>query len=214
MNVAPADGMKPIRRWNPPIEGPGKGDDMRRFVVVLRVAMVGILAAGLTSAFAGTGIVQEETVVFGEHTLRGRNLDLVGEADDFRPGDRYIFRSELTDAQDAVAGHLFVDRSVHFAKKDSCSQVYEIPARGTVMAEGLIPVSQLKVGGPGCSRSRGAPASSRTSGGPPGSRSWTTRATANTPCICCRRGAPRRELGVAQAGWSRLPCCSAWNSRQ
>ena len=61
-------------------------------------------------------------MVFGEHTLKGRNLDLVGEAHDFRPGDRYIFRSELTDAQDAVAGHLFVDCSVQFAKKDSCSQ--------------------------------------------------------------------------------------------
>ena len=120
---------------------------MRRFAMVLLAAMVGMLAAGLTSAFAGTGIVQEETVVFGEHTLKGRNLDLVGDADDFRPGDRYIFRSELTDAHDSVAGHLFVDCSVHFAKKDSCSQIYEIPARGTVTAEGLIPVSQLKVGG-------------------------------------------------------------------
>jgi hypothetical protein len=46
-----------------------------------------------------------------------------------------------------VAGHLFVDCSVQFAKKDSCSQIYEIPARGTVTAEGLIPVSQLKVDG-------------------------------------------------------------------
>ena len=125
----------------------GRETFMRRFVMVLWAVMVGILAAGLTSAFAGTGIVQEETVVFGEHTLKGRNLDLIGEADDFRPGDRYIFRSELTDAQDAVAGHLFVDCSVHFAKKDTCSQIYEIPTRGTVMAEGLIPVSQLKVGG-------------------------------------------------------------------
>lgn len=125
-----------------------KGDDMRRFVMVLWAVLVGMFAAGaLTTAFAGTGIVQEETVVFGEHTLRGRNLDLVGEANDFRPGDRYIFRSELTDAQDAVAGHLFVDCSVQFAKKDSCSQIYEIPTRGTVTAEGLIPVSQLKLGG-------------------------------------------------------------------
>jgi hypothetical protein len=124
-----------------------KEDDVRRFVMVLWAVLVGILAAGLTTAVAGTGIVQEETVVFGEHTLRGRNLDLVGKANDFRPGDRYIFRSELTDAQDAVAGHLFVDCSVHFAKKDLCSQIYEIPNRGTVTAEGLIPVSQLKVGG-------------------------------------------------------------------
>jgi hypothetical protein len=140
---APGDGMMLVR-------GGGRGakeDVVRRFVMVLWAVMVGILAAGLTTAFAGTRIVQEETVVFGEHTLRGRNLDLVGKANDFRPGDRYIFRSELTDAQDAVAGHLFVDCSVQFAKKDSCSQIYEIPARGTVTAEGLIPVSQLKVGG-------------------------------------------------------------------
>jgi hypothetical protein len=118
---------------------------------------------GLTTAFAGTGIVQEETVVFGEHTLRGRNLDLVGEADDFRPGDRYIFRSVLTDAQDAVAGNLFVGCSVQFAtKEDSCSQIYEIPARGTVTAEGLIPVSQLKVGGTWVLAITGGTGSSRT----------------------------------------------------
>jgi len=140
---APGDGMMLVRGGT---RG-AKEDDVRRFVMVLWAVLVGILAAGLTTAFAGTRIVQEETVVFGEHTLRGRNLDLVGKANDFRPGDRYIFRSELTDAQDAVAGHLFVDCSVQFAKKDSCSQIYEIPARGTVTAEGLIPVSQLKVGG-------------------------------------------------------------------
>ena len=50
-----------------------KGDDMRRFVMVLGAVLVGMFAAGaLTTAFAGTGIVQEETVVFGEHTLRGQ----------------------------------------------------------------------------------------------------------------------------------------------
>jgi hypothetical protein len=140
---SPGDGMMLVRGGTRGV----KEDVVRRFVMVLWAVMVGILAGGLTTAFAGTRIVQEETVVFGEHTLRGRNLDLVGEANDFRPGDRYIFRSELTDAQDAVAGHLFVDCSVQFAKKDSCSQIYEIPARGTVTAEGLIPVSQLKVGG-------------------------------------------------------------------
>jgi hypothetical protein len=140
---SPGDGMMLVRGGTRGV----KEDVVRRFVMVLWAVMVGILAAGLTTAFAGTRIVQEETVVFGEHTLRGRNLDLVGKANDFRPGDRYIFRSELTDAQDAVAGHLFVDCSVHFAKKDSCSQIYEIPNRGTVTAEGLIPVSQLKVGG-------------------------------------------------------------------
>jgi hypothetical protein len=140
---SPGDGMMLVRGGTRGV----KEDVVRRFVMVLWAVMVGILAGGLTTAFAGTRIVQEETVVFGEHTLRGRNLDLVGRANDFRPGDRYIFRSELTDAQDAVAGHLFVDCSVQFAKKDSCSQIYEIPARGTVTAEGLIPVSQLKPDG-------------------------------------------------------------------
>ena len=130
---------------------------MRRFVTVVWVTLAGVLAAGLTSAFAATGIAQEETVVVGEHTLKGRNLDLVGEANDFRPGDRYIFRSELTDGldvglgtaagQDAVVGHLYVDCSVQFGKRDSCSQIYDIPARGTVTAEGLIPVAELHLGG-------------------------------------------------------------------
>ena len=120
---------------------------MRRFVMFMWATAIGVLAAGITSAFAATGIVQEETVILGEHTLQGRNLDLVGEAEDFRPGDRYIFRSELTDPQDAVVGHLYVDCQVHFGKRDACSQVYEIRGRGTVTAEGLIPVRELKVGG-------------------------------------------------------------------
>ena len=120
---------------------------MRRFVTVVWVTLAGVLAAGLTSAFAATGIAQEETVVLGEHTLKGRNLDLVGEANDFRPGDRYIFRSDLTDGQDAVVGHLYVDCSVQFGKRDSCSQIYDIPARGTVTAEGLIPVAEFHLGG-------------------------------------------------------------------
>jgi hypothetical protein len=115
--------------------------------MVLWAALVGIFAAGLTTAFAATGIVQEETIVLGEHTVKGRILDLVGEADDLRPGDRYIFRSELEDAQDAIVGHLYVDCSVQFGKRDSCSQVYDIPARGTITAEGLIPVAEVHLGG-------------------------------------------------------------------
>ena len=120
---------------------------MRRFVTVVWVTLAGVLAAGLTSAFGATGITQEETVVLGEHTVKGRILDLVGEADDLRPGDRYIFRSELTDGLDTVVGHLYVDCSVQFGKRDSCSQVYDIPARGTVTAEGLIPVAEVHLGG-------------------------------------------------------------------
>ena len=120
---------------------------MRRFVTFMWAMAIGVLAAGITSAFAATGIVQEETVTLGEHTLQGRNLDLVGGTEDFRPGDRYIFRSELTDPQDAVVGHLYVDCQVHFGKRDACSQVYEISGRGTVTAAGLVPVRELKVGG-------------------------------------------------------------------
>lgn len=120
---------------------------MRRLGMVVWATLLGLVAGGLTSAVAATGIALEETLVFGEHTLKGRTLDLAGTPDDFRPGDRYIFRSELTDAQDAVAGYLYVDCSVQFGKRDSCSQIYDIKGRGTVTAEGLIPVSQLTVGG-------------------------------------------------------------------
>ena len=174
-----------------------------------------MLAAGLTTAFAGTGIVQEETVVFGEHTLRGRNLDLVGEADDFRPGDRYIFRSELTDAQDAVAGHLFVDCSVQFAKKDSCSQIYEIPTRGTVTAEGLIPVSQLKVGGTWVLAITGGTGEFENVGGSATVEIVDDAGQQRThPASAAVTSFARPPARRAQAGWSRLPCCSAWNSRQ
>lgn len=119
---------------------------MRRVFVVVVAMIVGVLGAGLLSAVAATGIVVEETLVLGEHTLKGKVLDLAGAPDDFRPGDRYIFRSELTDA-DGVAGHLYADCSVHFARTDSCSVVYDIAARGTVVALGLIPASELEVGG-------------------------------------------------------------------
>lgn len=44
-------------------------------------------------------------------------------------------------------GRLYVDCSVHFARRDTCSQVYDIRGRGSVVAEGLIPASQLEVGG-------------------------------------------------------------------
>ena len=119
---------------------------MRRFLTVLAAMLVGVLGAGLVTAVAAPSIAVEETIVLGEHTLKGANLDLAGEPDDFKPGDRYIFRSELTDADDVV-GHLYVDCSVHFGKRDSCSQVYEIAGRGTIAATGLVPVKQLVVGG-------------------------------------------------------------------
>ncbi|HEX6329808.1 MAG TPA: hypothetical protein VF129_00760 [Actinomycetota bacterium] len=45
---------------------------MRRVFMVLLVVGVGVLASGFASAIAATGIAQEETIVFGEHTLKGR----------------------------------------------------------------------------------------------------------------------------------------------
>ena len=119
---------------------------MRKFLTVLAAVLTGVLAAGLTTAVAATNIAVEETIVLGEHTVKGRNLDLAGEPDDFKPGDRYIFRSELTDQSDVV-GHMYVDCSVQFGKRDSCSQIYDLPARGTIVSEGLVPVGQLMVGG-------------------------------------------------------------------
>lgn len=119
---------------------------MRKVIVVFAAVVAGVLGAGLVSALAGTGIVEEETLVLGERTLKGKVLDLAGAPDDFRPGDRYIFRSELTDA-DGVAGHLWVDCSVHFAKHDPCTQVYDVAGRGTIVVTGLVPANQLHVGG-------------------------------------------------------------------
>lgn len=119
---------------------------MRRVFMVLLVVGVGVLASGFASAIAATGIAQEETIVFSEHTLKGKVLDLAGKPDDFVPGDRYVFRSRLTQGT-IKAGALYVDCSVHFGKRDTCTQVYDVKGRGTVVATGLIPVSQLDVGG-------------------------------------------------------------------
>jgi hypothetical protein len=119
---------------------------MRRISTVLAAVLAGVLSAGLATAVAAPSITVEETIVFGEHTVKARNLDLAGEPDDFKPGDRYIFRSELSDP-DGVVGHLYTDCSVQFAKRDSCSAIYDVPARGTIVAEGLVPVAELVVGG-------------------------------------------------------------------
>jgi hypothetical protein len=122
------------------------GRTMRRMITVLVVVVVGVVAGGLTSAIAATGIAQEETVVFGERTLKAKVLDLAGKPDDFVPGDRYLFRSRLTQGS-TTAGALYVDCSVHFGKHDTCTQVYDVQGRGTVVATGIIPVAQLDVGG-------------------------------------------------------------------
>jgi hypothetical protein len=119
---------------------------MRKAFVVVLAVVAGVLGAGLVSAVAATGIVAEETLVVEEHTLTGKILDLAGAPDDFRPGDRYIFRSELTEV-DGTAGHLWVDCSVHFAKNDICTQVYRVTGRGTVVVTGLVPASELHVEG-------------------------------------------------------------------
>jgi hypothetical protein len=57
-----------------------------------------------------------------------------------------MFRSELS-AGDAVVGHLNAECLVQFAKRDTCSVIYEISPRGTIVAVGEVPVSQLVVGG-------------------------------------------------------------------
>lgn len=118
---------------------------MRRFFVVVSAVLAGMLAAGVSGAIGAPRIAVEETIVLGEHTIKARNLDLAGKPDDFKPGDRYIFRSELSDGT-GVVGHLYVDCSVQFAKLDSCTQTYDL-SRGMIVAQGLVPVDQLKVGG-------------------------------------------------------------------
>lgn len=66
---------------------------MRKLMTMSALVLVGLLSAGLTTAVAATSIAQEETLVLSERTLMGRVLDLAGAPEDFKPGDRYIFRS-------------------------------------------------------------------------------------------------------------------------
>ena len=120
---------------------------MRRFAVVLVAVVVGVVGAGLTSVAAANNIVDEETIVVGEHSTKFRILDLFGKPDDFKVGDRYLFRSELTDEADAVVGHANNECAVQFAKRDTCSVTYELEPRGTIVAQGDVPVSQLGPGG-------------------------------------------------------------------
>jgi len=120
---------------------------MRRLLTIVLAAVIGLVGAGLSTAFAATQIAQEETLVLAEHSVNGRTVDLVGKPDAFNPGDRYLFRSVLRDDQDVRVGQLFVDCVVQFAKQDACSHVYKLDQRGTITALGMIPVSQLKLGG-------------------------------------------------------------------
>lgn len=121
---------------------------MRRVLPFVLAAVIGVLGAGLSTAFAATQIAQEETLVLAEHSVKSRaTLDLVGNPDAYNPGDRYVFRSILRDAEEIRVGQMFVDCTVQFAKEDACSHVYDLEGRGTITALGMIPVSQLKLGG-------------------------------------------------------------------
>jgi hypothetical protein len=120
---------------------------MRKFSVVLVAVMVGILGAGLTSAIAVSNIAVEETLVVGEHSTKFRIFDLAGTADDFKVGDRYMFRSDLTDEGDQIVGHANSECVVNFAKRDTCTVTYDLPARGRIVAMGDVPVSELGPGG-------------------------------------------------------------------
>src|SRR5262245_42857422 len=121
---------------------------MRRLLPLVLAAVIGLVGAGLTSAFAAAQIAQEETIVLGEHTLNGRaTLDLVGKPDGDNPGGRSVFLSVLRDAEELRVGRMFVDCTVQFAKRDACSHVYDLEGRGTITALGMIPVSQLQQGG-------------------------------------------------------------------
>jgi hypothetical protein len=121
---------------------------MRRLLTLVLAAVIGLVGAGLSTAFAATEIAQEETLVLSEHSVNGRaTLDLAGKPDAYNPGDRYIFRSVLRDAEAVRVGQMFVDCTVQFAKQDACSHVYDLEGRGTITALGMIPVSQLKLGG-------------------------------------------------------------------
>jgi hypothetical protein len=119
---------------------------MRRLSVVLAVVALASLTTGLANAVSSSSIAVEETIVLGEHTVKGRVTDLAGKTQGYQPGDRYLFRSRLTDDLDARAGSLSADCLVHFRHVDACSQIYDLD-RGTITAEGLVPVDQLVVDG-------------------------------------------------------------------
>ena len=121
---------------------------MRRLFPLVLAAVIGLVFAGLSSAFAAAQIAQEETLVLSEHSTNARaTLALVGKPDAYNPGDRYVFLSILRDAEQTRVGRMFVDCTVQFAKRDACSHVYDLQGRGTITALGMIPVSQLKPGG-------------------------------------------------------------------
>jgi hypothetical protein len=120
---------------------------MRTFAVVLVAVLVGVVGAGLTSAVAANNIVAEETIVVVEHSTGFKVVDLRGNPDDFNVGDRYMFRSRLTDDADAVVGHANTECVVDFVKSDTCSVTYELEPRGTIVAQGQVPVSELGPGG-------------------------------------------------------------------
>ena len=117
----------------------------RKLSFVVFAVAVGLVMAGVTSAIAASSIVVEETIVVHEHTVRSRLVDLVGKPDDFKPGDRYLFRSELSD-ETGVVGSLSVECSVGFARVDDCTQTDDL-ARGTIVAAGQVPVAELSPGG-------------------------------------------------------------------
>ena len=136
---------------------------MRRALIVVVVVLVGFVLTGVAGAI-GPGIAQEETLVFAEHTVKGRAIDQV--AGEFAPGDGYLFRSKLTDPGTGTkAGRPFVHCLVQFAHRDLCEQVYEVAGRGTIVATGMVPVSQLEPGGTWTYAVLGARATSRTSVG-------------------------------------------------
>jgi hypothetical protein len=115
-------------------------------VGVVAVAAAFIIA-GATAAWSGVrSISAETTIVVTEHTVKGTSQDFGKPG--YTPGDPYQFRSVLTDTPTGDrSGSLFADCVVHFAAQDRCSNVYQMPGRGSIVAEGMIPVAELTLGG-------------------------------------------------------------------
>jgi hypothetical protein len=106
-----------------------------------------LMLGGATAAWSGTRSVSvETTIVVAEHTVKGATQDFGKPG--YTPGDPYEFRSVLTDTSTGDrSGALFADCTVHFAAHDRCTNVYELAGRGSIIAEGMIPVAQLTLGG-------------------------------------------------------------------
>lgn len=103
-----------------------------------------MIVGGITVAMAADRITTEETIVLHEHTVRNAFQDLNPESP---VGDTFQFRSRLERGNGEFAGHLWVSCTIQFHHMDQCEHAVRFADGSEIQAQGLVPESQLKVGG-------------------------------------------------------------------